>query len=98
MRFYWDAEHSLNVDRDINAGINIKRVGRGLFPTLKRRKGKPVEIAKSTTNSTLFAQRLPLGEGSSGSVEKCARSLHLVCTQTGVGSSRKKSNCTFAPN
>ncbi|BAZ21197.1 hypothetical protein NIES4073_20750 [Kalymmatonema gypsitolerans NIES-4073] len=53
MRSYWDVELSLNVDRDINAAINIKRVGRGLFPTLKRPKGKPVEITKSTTNSTL---------------------------------------------
>nr|WP_246275719.1 transposase [Brasilonema bromeliae] len=51
-RFYWDAELSLNVDRDINAGINIKRVGLGLFPTLKRRKGNLV-VGDSTTNSTL---------------------------------------------
>jgi putative transposase len=51
MRSYWDAELSLNVDRDINAGINIKRVGLGLFPTLKRRKGNPV-VGESTTNST----------------------------------------------
>jgi putative transposase len=52
IRFYWDTEYSLNVDRDINAGINIKRVGLGLFPTLKRRKGNPV-VGDSTTNSTL---------------------------------------------
>jgi putative transposase len=52
MRSYWDTEYSLNVDRDINAGINIKRVGLGLFPTLKRRKGNPV-VGDSTTNSTL---------------------------------------------
>jgi putative transposase len=52
MRSYWDAKLSLNVDRDINAGINIKRVGRGLFPTIKRRKGNPV-VGDSTTNSTL---------------------------------------------
>ncbi|MGH8002110.1 MAG: zinc ribbon domain-containing protein [Brasilonema sp.] len=31
MRSYWDVELSLNVDRDINAGINIKRVGLGRF-------------------------------------------------------------------
>lgn len=53
IRQYWDEKLSLNVDRDINASINIKRVGLGLFPTLKRPKAKPVEIAKSTTNSTL---------------------------------------------
>ncbi|WP_248277528.1 hypothetical protein [Brasilonema sp. UFV-L1] len=52
MRSYWDAEYSLNVDRDINAGINIKRVGLGLFPTSKRRKGNLV-VGHSTTNSTL---------------------------------------------
>ena len=53
MRSYWDVKLSLNVDsRDINAGINIKRVGRGLFPTLKRRKGNLV-VGDSTTNSTL---------------------------------------------
>ncbi|NJR72563.1 MAG: transposase, partial [Scytonema sp. CRU_2_7] len=51
MRSYWDIGHSLNVDRDINAGINIKRVGLGLFPTLKRRKGNPV-VGCSATNST----------------------------------------------
>ncbi|KAB8318932.1 transposase [Tolypothrix campylonemoides VB511288] len=52
MRSYWDAKLSLNVDRDINAGINIKRVGLGLFPMLKRRKGNLV-VGDSTTNSTL---------------------------------------------
>ncbi|MBW4629308.1 MAG: transposase [Brasilonema octagenarum HA4186-MV1] len=52
IRSYWDTEYSLNVDRDINAGINIKRVGLGLFPTLKRRKGNPV-VVDSTTNITL---------------------------------------------
>ncbi|KAB8334140.1 transposase [Scytonema tolypothrichoides VB-61278] len=52
MREFWDTELSLNVDRDINAGINIKRMGLGLFPTLKRRKGNLV-VGDSTTNSTL---------------------------------------------
>jgi len=28
------------MDRDINAAINIKRVGLGVFPTIKRRRGK----------------------------------------------------------
>ena len=51
LRKYWDEELNLSIDRDINAGINIKRVGLGLFPTIKRRKGNPVVI-KSTTNST----------------------------------------------
>ena len=52
IRKYWDDEYQLLVDRDISAGINIKRVGLDLFPTLTRRKGNPVVIA-STTNSTL---------------------------------------------
>jgi putative transposase len=52
VRSYWDAEDSLNVDRDINAAINIKRVGLELFPTIKRCKGNPV-VGSSTTNSTL---------------------------------------------
>ena len=52
IRKYWDEELNLLIDRDINAGINIKRVGLGLLPTIKRRKGNPV-VVKSTTNSTL---------------------------------------------
>ncbi len=52
LRQYWDEELKLLVDRDINAGINTKRVGLGLFPTIKRRKGNPI-VTNSTTNSTL---------------------------------------------
>ncbi|MEO0968837.1 MAG: transposase [Cyanobacteria bacterium J06639_18] len=52
IRKYWDEEYSLWIDRDISAGINIKRVGLDVFPTIKRRKGKPVIVA-SVTNSTL---------------------------------------------
>jgi putative transposase len=51
IREYWDKELNLLIDRDISAGINIKRVGLDLFPTIKRRKGNPVVVA-STTNST----------------------------------------------
>jgi putative transposase len=51
IREYWDKKESLWVDRDINASINVKRVGLGLFPTIKRRKGNPV-VGDSTTNST----------------------------------------------
>ena len=51
-REYWDSQLNLSIDRDISAAINVKRVGLGLFPTIKRRKGKPV-VVKSTTNSTL---------------------------------------------
>ncbi len=52
IREYWDEELNLLIDRDINAGINLKRVGLDLFPTIKRRKGNPV-VKTSTTNSTL---------------------------------------------
>ena len=52
IREYWDEEYKLLIDRDISSSVNIKRVGLGLFPTIKRRKGKIV-VTKSTTNSTL---------------------------------------------
>lgn len=51
IRDYYDSKEALLVDRDINAAINIKRVGLGLFPTISRRKGNPV-VKISTTNST----------------------------------------------
>ncbi|MGL5876099.1 MAG: RNA-guided endonuclease InsQ/TnpB family protein [Xenococcaceae cyanobacterium] len=52
VREYWDEEYQLLIDRDISAGLNVKRVGLDLFPTIKRRKGKTV-IGSSVTNSTL---------------------------------------------
>ena len=52
IRKYWEPDYGLMIDRDINAGVNIKRVGMGVFPTIKRRKGKLV-VTESTTNSTL---------------------------------------------
>ncbi|KYC36214.1 transposase [Scytonema hofmannii PCC 7110] len=51
IREYWDEKELLWVDRDINAALNLKRVGLGLFPTIKRRRENPV-VADSTTNST----------------------------------------------
>ncbi len=51
IREYWDEELKLWIDRDISSSVNIKRVGLGLFPTIKRRKGNPV-IVNSITNST----------------------------------------------
>ncbi|MDJ0747603.1 MAG: hypothetical protein QNJ32_30305 [Xenococcaceae cyanobacterium MO_167.B27] len=51
IREYWDNQLQLKVDRDIASGINIKRVGLDVFPTIKRRRGNPVVVA-STTNST----------------------------------------------
>jgi putative transposase len=56
VREYWDETEQLLVDRDINAGVNIKRVGLGLFPTIKRRRGKKgngeVTFSHSKTAST----------------------------------------------
>jgi putative transposase len=51
LREYWDEAEKLWVDRDINAAVNLKRVGLELFPTLKRRGGKVV-VDRSTTAST----------------------------------------------
>ncbi|MEQ8384851.1 MAG: transposase [Coleofasciculus sp. A1-SPW-01] len=52
IREYWDEQLQIWVDRDINAAINLKRVGLDVFPTLKCRKGNPV-VVSSATNSTL---------------------------------------------
>jgi len=51
IRDYWDEELKISVDRDVNAAINLKRVGLDVFPTIKRRRGNPV-VVSSTTNST----------------------------------------------
>lgn len=51
IREYWDADLKLLIDRDVNASINIKRVGLDLFPTIKRRKGGIV-IVNSITDDT----------------------------------------------
>ena len=51
IREYWDDDLKLLVDRDINAAINVKRVGLDMFPTIKRRKGGIVIVA-SITNDT----------------------------------------------
>ncbi|ELS00092.1 RNA-guided endonuclease TnpB family protein, partial [Gloeocapsa sp. PCC 73106] len=49
IREYYDQTEKIAVDRDVNAAINIKRVGLELFPTINRRSGK---ITKSQTEST----------------------------------------------
>ncbi len=68
LREYWDEQEMLLVDRDVNAAINLKRVGLGVFPTIKRRKGNPV-IDSSITNSTSKEVLVAL---------RSARSLHLT--------------------
>jgi putative transposase len=39
IRDYWDEQNSLMVDRDINAAIDLKRLGLDIFPSIKRRSG-----------------------------------------------------------
>jgi putative transposase len=73
IREYFDPQQLLYVDRDINAAINIKRVGLELFPTINRRSGK---IGNSKTHSTA-KQVLETLKG--------ARSPHHTCTQVGAG-------------
>lgn len=51
IRNYWDEQYSLMVDRDINAAINLKRLGLDIFPSIKRRSGKLV-IVGTIDNST----------------------------------------------
>jgi hypothetical protein len=36
LRQYWDKQYSLMVDRDINAAINLKKLGLDIFPSIKR--------------------------------------------------------------
>ncbi|WP_373529134.1 RNA-guided endonuclease InsQ/TnpB family protein [Nostoc sp.] len=51
IRQYWDEVEQLWVDRDVNSGINLKRLGLDVFPSIKRRKGGIV-IVNSVTDST----------------------------------------------
>ncbi|MFN6537935.1 MAG: RNA-guided endonuclease InsQ/TnpB family protein [Nostoc sp. EkiNYC01] len=51
IRQYWDEQNALIVDRDINAAINLKRLGLGIFPSIKRRSGK-LDIVGTMDDST----------------------------------------------
>ena len=51
VRQYWDKVEQIWVDRDINSGINLKRLGLDVFPSIKRRKGG-IAIVNSVTDST----------------------------------------------
>ncbi|MEZ2320703.1 MAG: RNA-guided endonuclease InsQ/TnpB family protein [Microcoleus sp.] len=52
IREYWDEQNSLMVDRDLNAAINLKRLGLGIFPSIKRCSGN-LSIVGSMDNSTI---------------------------------------------
>jgi putative transposase len=51
IRDYWDEQYSLMVNRDVNAAINLKKLGLGIFPSIKRRSGK-IAIVGTIDNST----------------------------------------------
>ena len=52
IRTYFDLKELLNIDRDINASINIKRLGLGLFPSIKSLKGKVVFKSTATASTS----------------------------------------------
>ncbi|MFH7027565.1 MAG: hypothetical protein ACHBN1_19735 [Heteroscytonema crispum UTEX LB 1556] len=52
IREYWDEVEKLWVDRDVNAAINILRVGLDMFPTIKRRKGGIVIVGSITDDTS----------------------------------------------
>jgi putative transposase len=52
IRDYWDEQNSLMVDRDINAAINLKRLGLDIFPSIKRRSGN-LSVVGSIDDSTM---------------------------------------------
>src|SRR4028118_1240380 len=52
IRDYWDEQNSLMVDRDINAAINLKRLGLDIFPSIKRRSGN-LSVVGSIDDSTI---------------------------------------------
>lgn len=52
IRDYWDEQNSLMVDRDLNAAINLKRLGLDIFPSIKRRSGN-LSVVGTMDNSTI---------------------------------------------
>ena len=51
IRDYWDEQHSLMVDRDVNAAINLKKLGLDIFPSIKCRGGN-LSIVGAIDDST----------------------------------------------
>ena len=58
IRKYWDDVEKLWVDRDINAAINLKRLGLDVFPSIKRRKGGIVIVASITDDTSKEVLRI----------------------------------------
>lgn len=64
VRDYWDEQHAFQVDRDINAAINLKRLGLDIFPSIKRRSGKLTVVGTmdhSTTKEILHTLHRAVG-------------------------------------
>jgi putative transposase len=52
IRNYWDEQYSLMVNRDVNSALNLKRLGLGIFPSIKRRGGN-LTIVGTIDDSTM---------------------------------------------
>jgi putative transposase len=64
IRDYWDEQNSFQVDRDINAAINLKRLGLDIFPSIQRRSGKLTVVGtmdQSTTKEILHTLHRAVG-------------------------------------
>jgi len=64
IRDYWDEQNFLKVDRDINAAINLKRLGLDIFPSITRRSGKITVVGTmdhSTTKEILHTLHRAVG-------------------------------------
>ena len=58
IRKYWDDVEKLWVDRDVNAAINLKRLGLDVFPSIKRRKGGIVIVGSITDDTSKEVLRI----------------------------------------
>jgi len=58
IREYWDEVENIRVDRDVNAAINLKRVGLDVFPRIKRRKGGIATIGSITDDTSKEVLRI----------------------------------------
>jgi putative transposase len=61
VREYWDDVEKLLVDRDVNAAINIKRLGLDVFPSIKRRKSSVVIVGSITDTTSKEVLRILRG-------------------------------------
>ena len=90
IREYWDEKEMLRVDRDVNAAINLKRLGVGIFPRIKRRSGK-ISVVGTMDDSTMKE----IIDIQSLSVSKILRSLSNT-SRLEINSSPYNSSCCSA--